>query len=42
MLVALPEQGGLGVWAIEGAALRDTGKIVDTGPGVTAVAVAGE
>lgn len=42
VLVALPEQGGLGVWAIEGAALRDTGKIVDTGPGVTAVAVAGE
>jgi len=42
VLVALPEQGGLGVWAIEGGSLRDTGKIVDTGPGVTAVAVAGE
>lgn len=42
ILVAMPELGALAVWAIDGAMLRDTETLVDTGPGVSAVAVAGD
>ena len=42
LLVAMPEEGALAVWAVEGTTLRDTDMLVDTGPGVSAVAIAGE
>lgn len=42
LLVALPEVGALGVWAVEGTTLRDTDMRVETGPGVSAVAIAGD
>ena len=41
-MVALPEVGALGVWAVEGTTLRDTDMRVETGPGVSAVAIAGD
>jgi hypothetical protein len=42
LLVAMPDEGALAVWSIVGGTLRDTGKLVDTGPGVSAVAVVPE
>lgn len=42
LLVALPEVGSLGVWRVDASKLIDTGLFIDTGPGVSAVAVAGE
>ncbi len=42
LLVALPNIGALGVWAVEGTTLRDTDMRVETGPGVSAVAIAGD
>lgn len=42
LLVTLPEVGSLGVWKVSASKLVDTGLFVDTGPGVSAVAVAGE
>jgi len=42
VLVAMPEEGALAVWGVDGTTLRDTDMLVDTGPGVSAVAIAGE
>lgn len=42
LLVAMPDLGALSVWTVRGAMLADTGLLVDTGPGVSAVAVVAE
>ncbi len=39
LLVAMPEDGALALWTIVGGTLRNTNTLIDTGPGVSAVAV---
>ena len=39
VLIARPDLGALAVWAVEGDTLTDLDTVIDTGPGVSAVAV---
>ena len=42
VLVAMPREGAVAVWSVVGGTLRDTGKLIDTGRGVSAVAIVPE